>query len=548
MRWRPRSSVPAAQNEESSLLVDRTKELLEQIGEIDPRVPWTAIGLVLLVLLWLPVLAQLGAPPAPAEVAWVERVQTPPDSGGSAFARLLSRATWEWQGADLRPGAPIGPFERHATRLPSAAAALAAVVAYYFLARLVVGSAAGLLAASLLSTCTPWIRSATSALPLIVGEGLVLLGVIWALHLQARHREVEIARVSAARIGLAGVLLGIGLLLMPAAFATLLTTLVVWLLLGLRRSSSDATTLPVESPGASTFLAVFGTFVLLGAAAIAAWTVETLAGGSGIPMVKSLAANVTRGVELWIDLYRRLLSPGPTTDWLVVAALPVIFAIRWSEWWAGRPWQAAGLLPWAFLGAWFWALRRDGIEPALLDVPLTTGPLFVLGFGWLILRGLHAGRVRRQEYTFLVVWLVMGVLWVPFVPAGHPYAPLLAATLGLLPPVMLVVGRAGRSLWESEEPALARFAIFGIGYVPVIAFGLARVAQATAGRVPLRRASDALQSSLPEILLGAVVLGVLSEFFTVRPELVAADAGDAERTRGRRRGRRGGRRRHRGAP
>jgi hypothetical protein len=301
--------------------------------------------------------------------------------------------------------------------------------------------------------------------------------------------------------------------------------------------------LPVESPGENAFLVVFGTVVFLAAAILAAWGVEGFAGGSGARLGGSFAMSVSRGVELWTYLYRGLLSPGPTTDWLVVAALLVIFVIRWVEWSAGSPWHAAGLAPWVFLGAWLLALRHDGIELAELEVPMTVPPLFVLGFGWLILRGLHAGRVRRQEYTFLVVWLVMGVLWVPFVPAGHPHDPLLAATIGLLPAVLLVAGRAGRSLWESEEPALARLAIFAIGYVPVLAFALSRVAALGGPDAPLTRASGVVDASLILILLGAIVLGVLSEFFTVRPELVPEPESTPERPMGRRRGRRGGRRR-----
>jgi hypothetical protein len=547
MRWRPSSRPPAGEaEEEGSLLVDPTSELLEQVGEIESRVPWIPLGLVLIVLLWLPSLGQLaGAPPVPAETAWAEEVMTPwdPAGAGSAFARLLSRATWEWQGLEVEPGGELTAAQWGSARLPSALASLVGLVVFYLLARLVVGSAAGLLAATLLTTCTPWIRAGTTTMPLLIGEVLVLFGVIWAVHLQARHREVEIARVSASRIGLAGVLLGIGLLLMPAAFATFLTTLLVWLFLGLRRSSSDATTLPVESPGTNSFLAVFGSIVLLGSALIAAWAAERFAGGSGFPLAILFDADVARGVGLWSDLYRMLLSPGPTTDWLVIAALPTIFAIRFAEWWAGRPWQAAGLLPWLFLGAWFLALRRDGIEPGLLEMPITIAPLFLLGFGWLILRGLHPGRVRRQEYTFLVVWLVMGVLYVPFVSAGFRHDALLAATVGLMPAVLLTVGRAGRSLWESEEPPLARLAVFAIGYLPVIVFGVARAADLASGSTPLRRVSDLVQGNLIEILLGAVVLGILSEFFMVRPDLGAPVKSADDRPKNRRRGRRGGRRR-----
>jgi hypothetical protein len=549
MRWRPSFSAPAGDVEESnSLLVDPTSTLLEQVGDVESRVPWIPLGIVLLVLLWIPSLSQLAGPNAGAsESAWIEEALTPWEAqdGGSAFSRLWSRATWEWQGAEILRGEELTPGFRRAARLPSAAASIVGLVVFYLLARLVTGSAAALLAATLLATCAPWTRAGTSALPLLVGEVLVLFGVIWALHLQARHREVEIARVSAARIGVAGVLLGIGLLLLPAAFATFLTTLLVWLLLGLRRSSPDATTLPVESPGTNTFLAVFGTGVLFGAAMLASWGAERFAGGSGWPIVGSLAANVPRGVELWGDLYRRLLSPGPTTDWLIIAALPTIFLIRFAEWWAGRPWQAAGLLPWVFLGLYMWGLMRDGVEP--LEVPITVPPLFILGFGWMILRGLHAGRVRRQEYTFLVVWLVMGVLLVPFVPAGHRHEPLLAATVGLLPAMLLTAGRAGRALWESEEPALARRAIFGIGVLPVIVYALAHIAALTSATTPIRRVSDALGANLPEIVLGAVVLGVLSEFFTVRPELVSEPYVPRDTPRSRRRGRRGGHRR-RGSP
>jgi hypothetical protein len=205
---------------------------------------------VALVLLWLPLLPSLpDAPLSSPETTWMNEVaRRPAPEVGSHFARAVSRETWRAQHVPGVPPAQLGPGPRLATRVVSAGAALAGGLVFLFLARLVVGPAAALLAAMLLTVSMPWTDAATSSLPLMIGQTMALVGVIWMLQLQTRHREVGMASITAGQVGVAGVFLGLATLLAPAAFATFVAALLVWFLVALRRTTIDATTLPVAEP------------------------------------------------------------------------------------------------------------------------------------------------------------------------------------------------------------------------------------------------------------------------------------------------------------
>lgn len=548
----PRSERPRPEaSEGKGRIVDPTSDLLRQITGVESRIPWIPLGIAILFLLWLPGLWPLTTEPMrPHETAWVQQVLSEygGDSSGSKFSRVLSEATWTWQGAEIE-SADLTPPQRLAARLPAMGASLAGLIVFYFLARMIVGQAAALLAGCLLAIAAPWVRGATSAMPLLVGEVFVLFGVSWALTLQGRHREVQLAGVTATRIGIAGLFLGFGLLLAPAGVATFLTTLLVWLMLGLRRSSSGATTLPVGQPREIAFFAVAGTLFLAGATGLVAWGAERFLAGS--PAGPSFLLPPSAPVDLWVDVYRRLLSPGPATDLLIVASIVVVGGVRSAEFFAGRPWQAAGLLPWAFLVAWVFTIRAD--LPVRLDVPMTLPALFVLGFGWMLLRGLRPGVIRRQEYTFLVTWVLMGALLVPVVGGEHAHAPVLASMVVLLPPMALVAGRGARALWESEDGLIARLSILVIAYAPILIYLTQAVIALASGDAfdpdvvmtsPLNLASTKVNQLLPTLVLCAAFLGILSELVTVRPDVVPAGE-DSRRRRPVRRGRRpagGGRR------
>ena len=548
MRW---LSFGGRESERKDARVaDPTRDLLEQLTGIHSRIPWVTVALFVLAILWIPTLPLLPEEPiGEAERSWVLEALTPwePSAEGPAFTRMLTRATWDWQGAEIGTG-ELSSDQRTAVRLPAAASSFAALLIFFLLARLVVGDAAALLSLALLASAGPWVRAGTSALPLVLGEMLVLFGVTWALLLQDRHREVGIAGVTATRIGIAGAFLGIGVLLTPAGFATFLTTVVVWLLLGLRRSSSDQTTLPVDRPAETTFFAVFGTVVLLAVSTGAAWAAERFSGGSALPFRDFVTPSLTTGAELWSSMYRQLLSPGAATDVLVAAGGAIVLGVRVIEWRAGRLWAAAGLAPWVFLGVYFLAAASGRVDAGTLDVPLSVPPLFLLGMGWMILRGLRPGRIRRQEYTFLVLWIVLGLLLVPIVPRVHHHDPTLAALVTLLPPYVLIAGRAGRALWEAEENALARIAIALIAYLPVVILGLVAIFDFLSSHVAPEWMTTlrAVEGRLPWILFGAVLLGVVGELVTVRPDVPRSGPPGRRPRRGRRGGRPDSRRRRGG--
>lgn len=524
---------------EGGRVVDPTSQLLRQITGVESKVPWIPLGIALLVLLWLPGIKTLTSLPLRnAESTWVQQVLQPgPALGVSAFAKQLAQATWTWQGQEITSPELTAP-QRIAARVPSYATGLVAVLVFYFLARLVVGDAAALLAACLLATSPPWARAGTSALPVITGEMFVLFGVLWVLTIQARHREVGVAPVNAMRVGGAGVFLGIGMLLAPSTVATFATTLLVWLMLGLRRTSSHATTLPVGHPGRLTVLVVLGLTGLFVAAAVSMGLAERFLGGAaGFPALLRASSSPA----LWAGVHEVLLSPGEHCNQLILASAAVIAAVRGIEWTAGRPWQAAGLLPWVFLGLWVFAFRADTQGATALDMRLTVPPFFVLGAGWLVLRGLRPGVVRRQEYTFLVVWVLIGTLLIPFVGSSLPDAATRASVVAL-PPLLLVAGRGARALWEAGDSALGKLAVFVIAYVPVLAFVVAAIVNVLQEPAAwIMAIQGGLQTSLPWIVLAGVGTGVLAEIVAVRPDrAVSAPAESPHRGRGRRGRRRPG--------
>lgn len=531
-------SEPSSE-ESRPAVVDPTQVLLGRISGVESRVPWAPLGIALLVALWLPLLPRLAAEDVrPVERTWVAQVVQRPGApaGASAFARTLSRSAWDRLGVDVRDSTLQRPEERWALRAPAAAASLAGLVVFFFLARLVVGWAGALLAVSLLAVCEPWSQSGASATPRILGEMLVLVGVIWVLKLQARHREVGVAPSTAVNVGFAGLFLGLAVVLTPAAFATAAATLAVWFSVALRRSRTEATTLPVASPRHAAAIAVAGTVLLAATSVAALWGAERLAGGAGIPELLANGDALARGADLWTRLYRGMLSPGPVTDWLLAVTLALVLLVRGAEWRSGRQWQTAGLGPWVFLGLWAWALQRDPAAFARLDVPVSVPPLFVLGLAWLFLRGLQAGRFRRQEYTFVLVWLGAGVLFVPFVPGSAPDDSWIAAAVTLLPPVLILAGRAVRALWESKATPVARAGVLAFAFLPV-AVALAASTAGLAGDAPRGAVEDASAAWGWAVLLGGVTLGFGSEIATVRPDRAEARNRVSRRRPGPRRGR-----------
>jgi hypothetical protein len=545
--------APAAEDEagdEQIRVVDPTHVLLSGMRPVRSRVPWIALGLAVVAALWIPIFAGLAVDPVrPAEVRWVDDALAPAGqhSAGSAFALALTRTAWRLQGTDPRGARLDTPGARRAVRAPFAVAGVAATVIFLVLARLMVGPAAAVAAAALLAAGEPWTRAGGSALPLVVGEMMVLLGVLWAMALQARHREVGVAGITAGSLGIAGIFLGVGILLTPAAFATFVATLMIWLLVGIRRSRADATTLQMGSPARTVIAAVAGSVVFLAGSLLAVTVAERIAGGTGLPALVPDGGALQRGVRLWSELYEMLLSPGPTTDLLLVAALALIALIRLAEWLGGRPWHAAGMAPWLFLGLWILALERDG-KAGALEVPVTVPPLFVLGLGWLVLRGLHPGQFRRQEYTFLLVWLGVSLAMVPLVPGSHPHAHVLAAAVTLLPPMLLLVGRAARVMWRGKTHPLARAGILLFTALPV-AWSVAITAAEAAGGDVAEDLADAGEHVLPAVLAASAALGVVAELMTVRPDPTGPPPRprpEADPRRGPRR--RGGRRRTAGGP
>ncbi|MGQ0721400.1 MAG: hypothetical protein ACT4PE_07500 [Candidatus Eiseniibacteriota bacterium] len=469
---RPREEPP----EDAAAVVDPTHVLLGGISRLESRVPWTWVALGVLVALSLP--------------AW------------------------------LRNGAePVVPG--------NVAVSLAASFVFFLLARRVAGPAGALLSSALLCACAPWIGAGSVSLPLVAGEGVGLLGVWWALRLQGRHREVGIAGLTALRIGVTGILLGLAVRFAPALLATFVAVLLTWVSIGLRRSSGEATTLPVDRRQV-VGISLAGALVLLLGFVVAMWAAERFAGGTPWPPLLAVGHFSPPSTQLWLETLRRLLSPGLATDVVLGAGCVSIAAVYVLERTGGRQWSAAGISPWLLLGLYVVAAELDPAARGTIDVPLSLPPLVVAGVGWCVLRGLRPGRVRRQEYTFALVWLASSVLLVPLVPIGHTPGAALAASVTLLPVLLLFAGRAARALWESEESLLARTAVSIFGWAPVAAFLLA----------PL---GPEVGRWLPAVLVAAAALGLLAEIVTVRPDAPVAAPAPARRHHGPRRGHRRGR-------
>ena len=88
----PRSETDDA---ETVRVVDPTHVLLSRVGPVQSRVPWVAVGIAVVVALWVPLFTSLAtAPVRPAESRWVEDALAPPGqhSAGSAFALRLAQS------------------------------------------------------------------------------------------------------------------------------------------------------------------------------------------------------------------------------------------------------------------------------------------------------------------------------------------------------------------------------------------------------------------------------------------------------------------------
>ncbi|HET9888110.1 MAG TPA: hypothetical protein VFR10_11405 [bacterium] len=535
-----------------------------QVARIDSKIPWLILGSIVLFALWFPTSLDLGSrPPSAREVPWlpdpsVTTETTDPTSGGDPASG--TDAAKDAPATDSRvedpapPAMPPSVAARDEVSLPRAMndlamrslakhldpvmafgegaqsdhllaaarrlsnlAALIFLLVYFSLGRRVIGNAAALVAASLLAVTGPFVEAARSAHPLLLAEALALAGVAWMIGIEARHREVGYTIRSALEISIAGIFFGASLVMHPATIPTVLAAFFLWLFLGLHRSR--ATTLPSLKPEASV------TFAWVGAGALAALTIAT------IVVLASLAGDSSRQIfgsflpsgyaaHSWRELYRWLVSPMFETDLLVAAAFLLVAIIALMEWFAGTHWGAAGMLPWIYL--LLFVLLTGTPETR---IPLSIPPLLVLGLGWLALRGFSPARVRRQEYTFLLVWLVAGYLLFPIARAIEAHLTgemgmetMASVSLTLLPMVLLVAARAGRAFWETEHAFLARAGILLFTCLPVLA-GLAELIAKSPARFPGSAGlAIHLQRSMPIALGTAAALGALSVLVSVRPD------------------------------
>jgi hypothetical protein len=245
----------------------------------------------------------------------------------------------------------------------------------------------------------------------------------------------------------------------------------------------------------------------------------------------------------WRELYRWIVSPMLETDLLVAAAFTLVTIIALVEWFAGTHWGAAGMLPWIYL--LLFVLLAGNPETR---IPLSIPPLLVLGLGWLALRGFSPARVRRQEYTFLLVWLAAGYVLFPIARAIDAHLTgemgpetLASVSLTVLPMVLLVAARAARAFWETERSILARTGILAFTCLPVVA-GLAELIAKSPVRFPgTAGLAIHLQRSMPIALGIAASLGALSVLLSVRPDQIPVrppPGGRDHRRRRRHRGRR----------
>jgi hypothetical protein len=436
------------------------------------------------------------------------------------------------------------------------------LLVYFALGRRMIGNAAAIVATALLAISSPFLDSARAGHPVLLAETLALAGVAWLIGIEASHREVGLTARSAAEAGFAGVFFGVSLLIHPAPFSTMLAAILLWGSLGLRRSR--AVTLPSLRPAASVAWGLFGCIAI---AAVAAGTIVALTASGVVDAAQAFPFTLTRSSDptaVWADAYRAIVSPIRETDVLVIAAIAIVALIASIESLTGSSWHGAGLLPWIFLllfvmvgtDAPFGGLRAS--LPEAFPLPAVIPPLFILGLGWLALRGFSPGRVRRQEYTFLLVWLMLASIFLPFAVASEassPRAPashaLSVASLTILPMVVLIAARAGRAFWETERGVLARIGILAFASLPVVAAVVEALARAgSGGEIP--GWAIAFDRWLPLALGIAASLGALSVLVTVRPDPIVEEAPEPG---GRRRGFRGHRRRrggrgrpHRGRP
>jgi hypothetical protein len=556
--------------------VEQTTPDVPQVARIDSKIPWLIIGLIVLFALWFPTSLDLGSrPPSAREVPWLPdpSATTNPASGNDvtkaapsdpespshppsvaardevSLPRAMNDLAMRSLAKHLDPLMAFGEGAESdhllaAARRVSNLAALFFLLVYFSLGRRVIGNAAALVAASLLAVTGPFVEAARSAHPLLLAEALALAGVAWMIGIEARHREVGYTIGSALAISIAGIFFGASLVMHPSTIPTVLAAFFLWLFLGLHRSR--ATTLPSLHPESSV------TFAWVGAAALAVFTTATIlvlamvAGDSSREIFSSFLPS-GYAAHSWRELYRWLVSPMIETDLLVAAAFLLVAIIALMEWFAGTHWGAAGMLPWIYL--LLFVLLTGTPETR---IPLSIPPLLVLGLGWMALRGFSPARVRRQEYTFLLVWLVAGYLLFPIARAIDAHLTgemgmetMASVSLTLLPMVLLVAARAGRAFWETERGLLARAGILLFTCLPVLA-GLAELIAKSPARFPGSAGlAIHLQRSMPIALGTAAALGALSVLVSVRPDQVPvprpASGRGRDHHRRRRRHHRGGR-------
>ncbi len=546
---------------------------VETLPHVEPKIPWAPIALVAIALLWIPIaLSPERDPIRGTEVPWVPAIRGQVEFVANeglerSFSRELTRRAVEWEagarGLQEWALAESGvPLRLAAARRPSTIAALLLLLVYFVLGRRMIGSAAALVATALFAISPPFLEGARSAHPLLIAEALALAGVAWMIGIEARHREVGFTPTSALEATGAGILFGAAFVEHPATLPTALAALVLWLSLGLRRS--HAVTLPERQPGTSAAFAWIGAAGLAGTAFLTMLGLDRIAGASTLSFVTSIP--IPSAAAIWEDAYRWMVSPVGGTDLLVLAAALLVLGIAYAERSFGMLWRGAGMLPWIYLllfvsivaGIGFSSSRPPigsatagtGPMPSWPELPLPIPSLFILGLGWLVLRGFSPGRVRRQEYTFLLVWLALGVVLLPLGVAwdarltgqGESASiPIVAMTI--LPMIVLVAARAARAFWESEPTLLARIGILGFACLPIVAslvVSFLRLATPP-GTATL---PDPFEPHLPIALGFAAALGAFALLVSVRPDRPSAAArhsGGPRRDRGPRRGRGRGR-------
>jgi hypothetical protein len=571
---------------------EASEEVPPQVAHVESKIPWLIVGSIVIFVLWFPTSLDLGSRPAsPREIPWIPGLAAADDPAGNpadanpsesiarkdavdagargnatdattmdasadvatgaashddvSLPRMVNGLAMRWLATTLDPVMRFGESAESdhglaAARRVSNLAGLFFLLVFFALGRRVVGNAPALVAACLLAVTGPFIEASRSAHPLLLAEALALAGVGWMIGIEARHREVGYTIASALEISIAGIFFGASLVMHPATVPTVVASFFLWLFLGLHRS--HATTLPSLRPEASV------KFAWVGAAALAVFTVVTICALAWV------ASDSTREIfrsflppgyaaNSWRELYRWIVSPMLETDLLVAAAFTLVTIIALVEWFAGTHWGAAGMLPWIYL--LLFVLLAGNPETR---IPLSIPPLLVLGLGWLALRGFSPARVRRQEYTFLLVWLAAGYVLFPIARAIDAHLTgemgpetLASVSLTVLPMVLLVAARAARAFWETERSILARTGILAFTCLPVVA-GLAELIAKSPVRFPgTAGLAIHLQRSMPIALGIAASLGALSVLLSVRPDQIPVrppPGGRDHRRRRRHRGRR----------